>query len=89
VGGAYGTHGRGDESVQGFGGKAWRKETTRKIKAYPRREDGIRMDLGEIGWGGGGGVDSIGSGYGPLADCCECGDEPSYSDATELVGPDV
>jgi hypothetical protein len=29
----------------------------------PRREweYGIRMDLREIGWGGGGGVDSIGS----------------------------
>jgi hypothetical protein len=34
----------------------------------PRRrwEDGIRMDLREIG-------------------CCECGDEPSGSGATELV----
>jgi hypothetical protein len=30
VGGACGTHGRGEESVQGFGGKARRKETTRK-----------------------------------------------------------
>jgi hypothetical protein len=30
----------------------------------PRRkvEDGIKMDLGEIGWEGGGGVDSPGSG---------------------------
>jgi hypothetical protein len=27
-----------------------------------RREDGIRMDLREIGWGGGGGVDPVGSG---------------------------
>jgi hypothetical protein len=31
------------------------------------------------------GVDSPGSGYGPLAGCCECGDESSGSDATELV----
>jgi hypothetical protein len=53
----------------------------------PRRrwEDGMKMDLGEIGWGGGCGVDSPGSGYGPLAGCCECGDEPSGSGATELV----
>jgi hypothetical protein len=25
-------HGRGEKSVQGFGGKAWRKETTWKTK---------------------------------------------------------
>jgi hypothetical protein len=30
-------------------------------------------------------VDSSGSGLGPLAGCCECGDEPSGSGATELV----
>jgi hypothetical protein len=29
-------------------------------------------------------VDSAGSGYGSLASCCECGDEPSGSGATEL-----
>jgi hypothetical protein len=53
----------------------------------PRRrwENGIRMDLGEIGLGCG--VDSPGSGQGSLAGCCECGDEPSGSGATELVGP--
>jgi hypothetical protein len=33
VGGARGTHGRGDKIVQGFGGKARRKETTWKTKA--------------------------------------------------------
>jgi hypothetical protein len=33
---------------------------------------GIKTDLREIGWGGGG---VAGSGYGPLADFCECGDE--------------
>jgi hypothetical protein len=51
----------------------------------PRRrwEDGIKMDLREIGWGCG--VDSPGSGQGPVADCCECGDEPSGSGATDLV----
>jgi hypothetical protein len=32
VGGAYGTHGRGEKGVQGFGGKARRKETTWKTE---------------------------------------------------------
>jgi hypothetical protein len=32
VGGACGTHGRGQESLQSFCGKARRKETTRKTK---------------------------------------------------------
>jgi hypothetical protein len=32
VGGAYSTRGRGEKSVQGFGGKARRKETTWKTK---------------------------------------------------------
>jgi hypothetical protein len=54
----------------------------------PRRrwEDGIRMDLKEIGLRGLG-LDSTGSGQGPVAGCCECGDEPSGSCATELVRP--
>jgi hypothetical protein len=49
-----------------------------------RREDGIRIDLREIGWE----VcvlDSAGSGQGPVASCCECDDEPSRFCATELV----
>jgi hypothetical protein len=33
VGGTCGTHGRGEKSIQGFGGKAQRKETTGKTKA--------------------------------------------------------
>jgi hypothetical protein len=33
MGGACGTHGRGEKSVQGIGGKARRKETTWKTKA--------------------------------------------------------
>jgi hypothetical protein len=33
VGGACGTHGRGEKRVQGFGGKARKKKTTRKTKA--------------------------------------------------------
>jgi hypothetical protein len=54
--------------------------------ARPRRrlEDGVRMDLREIGFGGCG-LDSTGSGQGPVVGCCECGDEPSGSCATELV----
>jgi hypothetical protein len=44
------------------------------------------MDLREIGLGGWGcGLDSSVSGQGPVAGCCECGDEPSGSCATELV----
>jgi hypothetical protein len=53
----------------------------------PRRrwEDGIKMDLREIGWGGGGEVDSFGSGYGSLAGSRECGDGPSASGSMGLV----
>jgi hypothetical protein len=60
------------------------KPEGRRPLGRPRRrwEDGIRMDLREIGLGG---VDWIGSGQGPVAGCCECGDEPSGSCATELV----
>jgi hypothetical protein len=32
VGGACGTHGREEKSVQGFGGRARRKETNRKTE---------------------------------------------------------
>jgi hypothetical protein len=46
-----------------------------------RWEDGIRMDLREIGLGGVWiGFDLLRTGTG-----CECGDEPSGSCATELV----
>jgi hypothetical protein len=37
-----------------------------------------------LAWGGCG-LDSTVSGQGPVAGCCECGDEPSGSCATELV----
>jgi hypothetical protein len=50
-----------------------------------RWEDGIRMDLREIGWSGGCGLDSAGSGLGPVSGCCECSDEPSGFCAMELV----
>jgi hypothetical protein len=49
-----------------------------------RRENGIGMDLRETGCGGCG-LDSTGSGQGPVAGCCECGDEPSGSCATDIV----
>jgi hypothetical protein len=53
-------HGRGEKSVQGFGGKARRKRPLgRPMRKW---EDGIKMDLREIGLGGGCGVDSRGSG---------------------------
>jgi hypothetical protein len=38
-----------------------------------------------IYWLGGCGLDSTVSGQGSVAGCCECGDEPSGSCATELV----
>jgi hypothetical protein len=41
----------GGGKCTGFGGKARRKETTCKTKADERKEDEIRMDLREIGWG--------------------------------------
>jgi hypothetical protein len=44
-------HGRGEKSVQGFGGKTQRKETTWRTRH--RWEDRIKMELREIGWGGG------------------------------------
>jgi hypothetical protein len=48
-----------------------------------RWEDRIRE---EIGSGGGGEIDSIRPGQGPVAGCCEHGDEPSSYGSTELVG---
>jgi hypothetical protein len=58
-------------------------EEKRLLERPRRRWDyGIRMDLREIGLGGGGGLYSTGSGQGPVADC---GDEPSGSCATALV----
>jgi hypothetical protein len=42
--------------------------------------------FGRLALGGGGCVlDSTGSGQGPVAGCCDCGDELSGSCATELV----
>jgi hypothetical protein len=48
VSGICGVHGRGEKSVQGLGGKARRKRPLgRPTNTW---EDGISMDLGEIGW---------------------------------------
>jgi hypothetical protein len=44
-----------------------------------RWENGNRMDLREIGWGG------VGSGQRPVTGSCKYGDEPLGSGATELV----
>jgi hypothetical protein len=50
LGRACGTHGRGEKRVQVFGGKP---EGKRPLERPRRRwEDGIKMDLGEIGWRG-------------------------------------
>jgi len=43
-----------------------------------RWEDNSRMDLREIGWEGVR-LDASGSGYRPVADCCEHGNEHSDS----------
>jgi hypothetical protein len=45
---------------------------------------GSEWILGSLAWGGCG-LDSTGSGQGPVAGCGECGDEPSDSCAMELV----
>jgi hypothetical protein len=44
---------------------------------------GSERILGILDWGCG--LDSTGSGQGPVAGCCECGDEPLGFCATELV----
>jgi hypothetical protein len=48
---------------------------------------GSEWILGRLAWGCG--FDSTGSGQEPVAGCCECGDEPSGSCATELVSCNV
>jgi hypothetical protein len=50
-----------------------------------RWEDGIRMDLWEIGWGRGCGVDSSCSGQGLMAGSHQCEDEPLGSGTMVLV----
>jgi hypothetical protein len=58
MGGACGTHGRGENRVQAFSGKARMKISLERPRH--RWEDGIKMDFTEIDWGCG--VDSPGSG---------------------------
>jgi hypothetical protein len=77
VGGACGTHGRGDKLYKVLVGKPEGKRPLGRPRR--RREHGIRIDLKEIS------LDSTGSGQGPVSGCCQCGDEPSGSFATELV----
>jgi hypothetical protein len=52
------------------------KPEGKRPQGRPRRmwEYGIRMDLGDRLWEFG--LDSTVSGQGPVAGCCECGDEP-------------
>jgi hypothetical protein len=50
VGGACGTRGKGEKRVQGLGGKALKERPLGRLEC--RRKDGLRMDLGEIGWEG-------------------------------------
>jgi hypothetical protein len=49
-----------------------------------RWEVGMKMDLREIGWGGGWSRFTW-LRIGIAGGCCECGDEPSASGATELI----
>jgi hypothetical protein len=62
------------------------KPEGRRLLERPRCrwEDGVSMDLREIGLGVCG-LDSTGPGQGPVTGCCECCGEPSGSCATELV----
>jgi hypothetical protein len=48
MGRACSTNGGDEECIQDIGGKARRKETTRKTRR--RWVDNIKMDLREIGW---------------------------------------
>jgi hypothetical protein len=48
-------------------------------------EDGIRMNLREISWGSECRLDSVSSGQGLVLGSCEHSDDPSSSDATDLV----
>jgi hypothetical protein len=66
VGGACGTYGRGEKVYKVLAGKPEGKRPLGRPR--PRWEDGIIMDLREIGLGGCG-LDSTGSGQRPVAGC--------------------
>jgi hypothetical protein len=78
VGGTCGTHERGEKCTRFW----W--ESPREGDHLEDQGVGGKMDLSEIGFGGCG-LDSTGSGQGPVAGCCDCGDEPPGSCSTELV----
>jgi hypothetical protein len=54
-----------------------RKPEGRRLLGRPRLrwEDNIKIDLRDVGWGND--LDLSGSGWGQVASCCECGNEPS------------
>jgi hypothetical protein len=57
-----------------------RPEVRRPLGRSRRRwEDNVRLYLRVVGWGSYGGLDSSGSGWRPVAGCCEHGNEPSGS----------
>jgi hypothetical protein len=66
-----GMHGRGEKSVQSFGGKEREHSEDQDVGGRM----GSEWILGRLAWGGGCGLDSTGSGQGLVVGCCECGDE--------------
>jgi hypothetical protein len=79
--GACGTYGRGEKVYRVL---VIKPEGKRPLGRPKRRwEDGIRAGLGETSCGGCG-LHSVGSGYCPVADFCDRGDEHSGSGTTEL-----
>jgi hypothetical protein len=81
VSGACGMYGRGEKSVQGFGGKARKKDHWEDQGVGGKM--GSEWILGRLAWGVWIGFDWLRTET--VAGCCECGDEPSGSFATELV----
>jgi hypothetical protein len=77
VGGACGTHGRGQKNVKGG------KERDHLEDQGIGEKMGSEWILGRLAWGCE--LDLTGSGQGSVAGCGECRDEPSGSCATELV----
>jgi hypothetical protein len=86
VGRAYGTHGSGEKST-GFSWESPREGDHSEDRGLDGRMGSewiLGIMAGEVG-GGGGGMDSVGSGHEPVAGSCEHGDESSGSGATEFV----
>jgi hypothetical protein len=76
VGGTCGTHGKGEGCVQGFGCESLKERDHSEDQSLDGRM-GSEWVLRRLA--GGCRVDPVGSG------CCECGDEPAGSAATEGV----